>query len=178
ILAMSILPSRAGRSDARYEGALQESEVLAPARRTDVLIMPPVGERVVDVELFLDVLQIANVDERSVGTAAAHARGGAEPRRGAPIELDAQLRRALKDVEEFPERQIEQGEDDRHRVKLREKAILKSAQVMRRDREEQAGRGDGEEQHEGQEIARELLERQRAAVAPTAIEGEHDPRDD
>src|SRR5262249_56721389 len=95
-----------------------------------------------------------------------------------PVELETELRGTLEDVEELAERKVDDGEDHRDGVELRQEAVVHSAQIMRRDREQEAGRGDGEEERQRDEVGGELLDGQRAAVAGAPPEREEDADDD
>src|SRR5262245_61142675 len=93
------------------ETILQQRQVLAPAGRADILVMEAVLLRVPDAEGRLGSLQVLDVQPRREGLAAAAAAGGLALRPRAPVEVHPHLRRALEDVEELPERQVEQRED-------------------------------------------------------------------
>ena len=81
------------------------------------------------------------------------------------VELHAELGGPLEDVEELPERKIEQRGDHRDGVQDRQKAVEVAAQPFLRNRERQPGHRNREQQDDRQEIQRELLHGLRAPVA-------------
>src|SRR5262249_44607809 len=152
------------------ESVLEQREVPAPAARAHVLVVHAALELVADAELGLDALQVRDLELRGERLAAARARRGSALRARAPVELERELRRPLEDVEELPERQVEQREDHRHRVELRQESVVEAVEEARRNGEQEPGRRDREEEHERQEIVRELLHGERSAIARAAPE--------
>src|SRR6185312_14493229 len=105
---------------ARFPKAiLGECHVLAPACRTDLLVVRAVSKLITDAECCLNLLEIVDMHLACVGSSAAPTErlrpGGAL----ILIKVDAQLRRALEDMEKLAEWKIEQREDDRHGMQLR-----------------------------------------------------------
>src|SRR4051812_7693807 len=100
----ALLPATRGEGAAkrRMRGAILQASPLI--RRCAV-------DGVVVSELPLDVDQIFNLQQRRVLLRAARALRHPFLRRHVLVEADAELRGALEDVEELPERQIEQRED-------------------------------------------------------------------
>ena len=91
-------------------------------------------------------LQVVDVHARGEALAAARADGAASSVAGVLVQLHAELRRPLEDVEELAERQIEQRGDHRDRVQDGQEAVGRPAQPLLRDRQRQAGDRDGEQQ--------------------------------
>src|SRR5262249_19972891 len=109
------------------QSILGPRQVLAAARWTNVLIVRAVGKLILNTECLLHGLQIAYLQLRSVRLAAANAVGWTAFFPGAFVEVDAHLRRTLEDVKELPERKIEQRQDHRHCMQLREQPVVQSA---------------------------------------------------
>src|SRR5947208_3067060 len=94
--------------------ALGDAEHRPPARRTDALVVLDSGDVgfIAVAELALDVDQVVDLEQRCVLRLAAAALRHPFLRSHVLVETDAELRRPLEDVEELPERQVEQREDD------------------------------------------------------------------
>src|SRR5690606_10617669 len=93
---------------------------------------------------------------------------------GAPVVVEAELRRALKDMKELPERQVEERENHGHCVDLGEENIVEPVHEARGNREEEPRDGDREKKNERQEVARELLHSESVEIASAAPEREKD----
>jgi hypothetical protein len=119
---------------------LDERQVLSAAGGTNVLIMNAAFELVLNPKLCFDFLEIADMKLGCEGPSAAHAIR--RPRLGtcSPIEVKAELRGTLKDVEELAERQEQEREDHGHRVELCEKAIMEAMKKTRGNREKETRR--------------------------------------
>jgi hypothetical protein len=131
-------------------------------------------DSVIESQLREHAPQIVNLHLRSEARAAACA---VRPFVLVPrvlVQLHAELCRTLEDVEELPERQIEQRPDDGNRMEDGQEAVKRPAQPQRRRGQGEPGYRDGVEQDERQEVRRELLQRQRAAVAQPPPHGERD----
>src|SRR6185437_17104919 len=134
-------------------------------------------EIVADRELALDLLQITDVQRAGEDLAAPRAAGALTLGACAPVEVERELRGALEDVKELPEGEVEEREDHRDGVELREEAVVVAAQPVRGDGEQEAGDRDREEQEEGEQVGRELLDGERAAVPRASPEREADADD-
>ena len=93
---------------------------------------------------------------------------------GLLVELDAELRGPLEDVEELAERQEEQRGDHRDGVQNRQEAVRRTAQPFLRNRQRQAGHRNREQHDDRQEIHAELLQRAGALVRHAAPQRERD----
>jgi hypothetical protein len=71
------------------------------------------------------------------------------------VEADAKLRRTLEDVEQLAERQIQQGEDHRHRVQDGQEVVRIPLHPRVAGRQQQAGDADREEQDQWQDVLAE-----------------------
>src|SRR5262249_55517281 len=92
------------------------------------------------------------------------------------VELHAQLRRALEDVEELAERQKEQRCYNRDRMQNREKAVELTANPILRNGQRQPGHGDREQQNNGQKVEGEGLHSLGATIAESTPEGKANAR--
>src|SRR5947199_3975939 len=101
---------------------LGESEHFAPTTGANVLIVSA-RHFVLVAQLGLDLNQILNMRSRGEWLLAANARCRRFLPADVTIELDRQLRRPLKDVEELPERKPEQRGDDRDGMQEREELV-------------------------------------------------------
>ncbi len=118
-------------------------------------------------------------------TSAADANGSPHRRHcrllaagaGVLVEADAELRRPLEDVEQLAERQIQQREDDRHRVEDGEEVVGVALHPGVAGREHQSGDADGEQQDERQDVFAELLQRHGAVIDHPPAKREHDAGD-
>src|SRR5262249_43122891 len=98
---------------------LRKGEQISPAGRTDVLVVAQrvLGPVVAIAQFLLDHDQIIDVDLRRERLLAAGAGRLLALLADVGVELDGKLGRPLEDVEELAERQPQQGEDDRNRVR-------------------------------------------------------------
>ena len=110
---------------------------------------------------------------RREGVAAAAAVRGLARRGHVLVEGHAELGRALEDVEELAEGQPEQGDDHRHGVEEGEELVAVAREPGVAHGQQQAGEADREEQHEGQDVLGEELQRGRSLVAHAAAHGQH-----
>src|SRR5581483_9642499 len=92
------------------QSQLRRSERFTLACRTEFLpVTSGTGHGVIEAKLRKDLLEIVHVHARSKSFATACAPRGFAFLSDPLVELDAKLRRALEDVEELSERQIQQA---------------------------------------------------------------------
>ena len=96
---------------------------------------------------------------------------------GLLVEAHAKLRRALENVEQLSERQIQQREDHGGRVENRQEIIRVALHPRVAGREHQAGYADCEKQHQRQQILPKLLQCDCAVVDHATAECQHDTGD-
>src|SRR5215212_8960836 len=101
------------------QSALRQTKQCATALRADLLVVlrPVTLHLIAEPELLLDRRQITHHHGRRERLAAADTVGLLALGADVLVETHAKLRWPLEDVEELPERQPEQCEDDRDRVK-------------------------------------------------------------
>ena len=83
---------------------LRKRQILAAARGTDILIMRAILHPILNAKRALHRFQVADLQLGSEGLSAAHTLRLSAFFAGALVEINAHLRRALKDVEELAER--------------------------------------------------------------------------
>src|SRR5215472_1435770 len=97
---------------------LDKGQVLATALWANILVMPAVLHLILDTERRLHGLQIADLQLPREGLTAANALCRSALFAGTFIEIDTHLCRALEDVEELAEGQIQQREYNRYGMEL------------------------------------------------------------
>lgn len=78
--------------------------------------------------------------------------------------------RALDDVEELPERDVDEGEDHRHHVEDPQEFVSAAVQEDRREGEQQTGHGDDDQGDQRHQVVAEALAGDGAPVLHTAPE--------
>src|SRR5262249_43522938 len=138
---------------------LRQGEQLPPAGRTDVLVVARrvLGPVVAIAQLPLDNDQIFDVDLRRERLVAAGAGRLLALLADIGVELDRELGGPLEDVEELAERQPQQGEDDRNRVRDGQELVGVALQPGVADRQQQPRDADREQQEQRQQVLLKIL---------------------
>src|SRR5688572_26978695 len=111
-----------------------------------------VRKAVIKAKLGENGLEIGDLHLRSEALPAANAGCAGIFLASLLVKFDAELRGPLKDVEELPERQIEQGSDHCDGVEYREELIQRPAEPQGGGSKSESGDRDGEEKDEGKKI--------------------------
>src|SRR5262245_38285036 len=142
---------------------LREGEQLSPAGRTDVLVVARrvLGPVVAVAQFPLDSDQVIDVDLRRERLPAAGAVCLLALLADVGVELDRELGRPLEDVEELAERQPQQGEDDRDRVRDGQELVGVALEPGVADRQQRSEEHTSELQSLRHIVCRLLLEKKK-----------------
>src|SRR6185312_6148756 len=125
-----------------------------------------------NLQRLLDLFEVIGVHLRSKLLAAAQAVRLRSSFAKVLIELHADLSGTLENMKELSKRQIEKGKYHRYRMQHRQKTVVQSMQQVSGCRQEESRNGNGKQQQQGHHVLRELLHRNRPAIARPAEQRE------